>query len=162
MFRQNLTLNLIETKSSASKKSLGGSLELKSSGKGLLNLNLGGPFSSSVDLIDATVPLERQGWYHGAISRVEAECTLRPLNEGSFLVRNSESTRQDYSLSLKSAKGFMHMRIQKNDAGQYILGQFSRPFDSIPEMIRHFCLNRLPIRGAEHMVLLEPVIAQLL
>uniref|UniRef100_A0A1B0DFC1 Uncharacterized protein n=1 Tax=Phlebotomus papatasi TaxID=29031 RepID=A0A1B0DFC1_PHLPP len=50
----------------------------------------------------------------------------------------------------------MHMRIQKNDGGQYILGQFSRPFDSIPEMIRHFCLNRLPIRGAEHMVLLEP------
>lgn len=100
MFRQNLTLNLMETKSSASKKSLGGSLELKSSGKGLLNLNLGG-YSSGVDLIDATVPLERQGWYHGAISRVEAESTLRSLNEGSFLVRNSESTRQDYSLSLK-------------------------------------------------------------
>ncbi|XP_059610278.1 uncharacterized protein LOC132257409 isoform X2 [Phlebotomus argentipes] len=161
MFRQNLTLNLMETKAASGKKCLGGSLELKSSGKGLLNLNLGA-YSAGLDLIDATVPLERQGWYHGAISRVEAECTLRPLNEGSFLVRNSESTRQDYSLSLKSAKGFMHMRIQKNDAGQYILGQFSRPFDSIPEMIRHFCLNRLPIRGAEHMVLLEPVIAQLL
>ncbi|GAB0088612.1 uncharacterized protein DMENIID0001_030690 [Sergentomyia squamirostris] len=162
MFRQNLTLNLLEAKSAATKKSsLGGSLDHKSSGKGLLNLNLGA-YASGVDLIDATIPLERQGWYHGAISRVEAESTLRPLNEGSFLVRNSESTRQDYSLSLKSAKGFMHMRIQKNDAGQYILGQFSRPFDSIPEMIRHFCLNRLPIRGAEHMVLLEPIIAQLL
>lgn len=57
----------------------------------------------------------------------------------------------------------MHMRIQRqNDSGEYILGQFSRPFKSIPEMIRHFCLNRLPVRGAEHMCLLEPVIAQLL
>jgi SH2 domain. len=40
-------------------------------------------------------------WYHGAITRVEAENVLRLLKEGSYLVRNSESTRQDYSLSLK-------------------------------------------------------------
>lgn len=40
-------------------------------------------------------------WYHGSITRIEAETTLRPLSEGSFLVRNCESTKQDYSLSLK-------------------------------------------------------------
>lgn len=62
----------------------------------------------------------------------------------------------------RGAKGFMHMRIQRNEAGQYILGQFSRPFETVPDMIRHFCLNRLPVRGAEHMCLIEPVIAQLL
>lgn len=56
----------------------------------------------------------------------------------------------------------MHMRIQRNESGQYILGQFSRPFETVPDMIRHFCLNRLPVRGAEHMCLIEPVIAQLL
>ena len=57
----------------------------------------------------------------------------------------------------------MHMRIQRdNDTGNFILGQFSRPFSTIPEMIRHFCLNRLPVRGAEHMYLLQPVIAQFL
>lgn len=55
------------------------------------------------------------------------------------------------------------MRIQKNNAdGTFILGQFSKPFCSIPVMIRHFSLNRLPIRGAEHMCLIQPVIAQLL
>lgn len=55
------------------------------------------------------------------------------------------------------------MRIQRNDeTGEFILGQFSRPFTSIPDMIRHFCLNRLPVRGAEHMVLLDPVDAQIL
>lgn len=56
----------------------------------------------------------------------------------------------------------MHMRIQMNEAAQYILGQFSQPFGSISEIIRHYCLNRLPVRGAEHMCLLEPVAAQLL
>lgn len=55
------------------------------------------------------------------------------------------------------------MRIQKNsENGCFILGQFSKPFLSIPEMIKHFSMNRLPIRGAEHMCLLQPVIAQLL
>ena len=40
-------------------------------------------------------------WYHGAITRVEAEKTLRSEREGSYLVRICESSRQDYSLSLK-------------------------------------------------------------
>jgi len=40
-------------------------------------------------------------WYHGAITRVEAEAVLRMNGEGSYLVRNSESTRLDYSLSVK-------------------------------------------------------------
>uniref|UniRef100_A0A182UJM2 SH2 domain-containing adapter protein D n=1 Tax=Anopheles melas TaxID=34690 RepID=A0A182UJM2_9DIPT len=151
-FKQSLTLNLNECGQRLPKKF--GTLDLG------LNLGTNRP---NVDLIDASIPLDRQGWYHGSISRIDAEKILRPLSEGSFLVRNSESTRQDYSLTLKSAKGFMHMRIQRDaDSGQFILGQFSRPFPTIPDMIRHFCLNRLPVRGAEHMCLLEPVIAQIL
>ncbi|XP_033229485.1 uncharacterized protein LOC117181025 [Belonocnema kinseyi] len=131
-------------------------------------LSLGLPLELSAsrvaaDLVDVDLPLERQGWYHGSITRIEAEAVLRLLREGSYLVRNSESTKQDYSLSLKSARGFMHMRIQKHeDIKAFILGQFSKPFDTIPEMVRHFSVNRLPIRGAEHMCLLHPVIAQLL
>ncbi|XP_017114404.1 uncharacterized protein LOC108137294 [Drosophila elegans] len=160
LFRQNLTLNLNESRQATKQF---GSLDLRGlSSNKELNMNLGQGYVTAVDLIDVTIPLERQGWYHGAITRVEAETTLRPLSEGSFLVRNCESTKQDYSLSLKGAKGFMHMRIQRNETGQYILGQFSRPFETVPEMIRHFCLNRLPVRGAEHMCLIEPVIAQLL
>ncbi|KFB36722.1 hypothetical protein ZHAS_00003881 [Anopheles sinensis] len=152
LFKQSLTLNLNECGSRQPKKF--GTLDL--------GLNLGSN-RPHVDVIDASIPLDRQGWYHGSISRIDAEKILRPLSEGSFLVRNSESTRQDYSLTLKSAKGFMHMRIQRDaDSGQFILGQFSRPFPTIPDMIRHFCLNRLPVRGAEHMCLLEPVIAQIL
>ncbi|XP_059487519.1 serine/arginine repetitive matrix protein 1 isoform X2 [Neocloeon triangulifer] len=131
---------------------------------GGLSLNFGfGALSARGDEVDVQIPLERQGWFHGAITRIEAEAELRLHPEGSYLVRNSESSRQDFSLSLKSARGFMHMRIQQDtDTGQYILGQFSKPFSSIPEMVYHYSINRLPIRGAEHMCLLHPVIEQLL
>ena len=40
-------------------------------------------------------------WFHGAITRIEAETVLRLHKEGSYLVRNSESSRQDFSLSVK-------------------------------------------------------------
>lgn len=40
-------------------------------------------------------------WYHGNVSRVEAETALRLQPPGSYLVRNCESARKDYSLSLK-------------------------------------------------------------
>ncbi|GIY45658.1 SH2 domain-containing adapter protein F [Caerostris darwini] len=127
-----------------------------------LSLNFGCAALSAVgEKVDAELTLEKQGWYHGSISRLDAENLLRVLKEGSYLVRNSESSKQDYSLSLKSARGFMHMKIVHSD-GRFILGQFSNPFSSIPEMIHHYSINKLPIKGAEHMSLLYPVIDQLL
>lgn len=53
-------------------------------------------------------------WYHGAITRIEAENVLRLLKEGSYLVRNSESTRQDYSLSLKWVKEIPQHYMYRN------------------------------------------------
>ncbi|CAB4063196.1 unnamed protein product [Lepeophtheirus salmonis] len=84
---------------------------------------------SAATWIQPNISLDRQEWFHGSITRVEAESVLRLHKEGSYLVRNSESSRQDYSLSLKSSHGFMHMRIQKDpkNPSKYILGQFSKP-----------------------------------
>ncbi|XP_040916413.1 SH2 domain-containing adapter protein F-like isoform X2 [Toxotes jaculatrix] len=57
--------------------------------------------SSLGERIDPTMPLENQFWYHGAISRTDAESLLRLCKEASYLVRNSETSKNDYSLSLK-------------------------------------------------------------
>jgi len=71
-------------------------------------------------------------------------------------------------LSGRSPRGFMHMKIVSCDdggscgGGHFILGQFSQPFDSIPQMIHHYTINKLPIKGAEHMSLLHPVNNELL
>ncbi|KPI99672.1 SH2 domain-containing adapter protein B [Papilio xuthus] len=132
----------------------------ESGGKGL-HLNLG-PIAPPRDLIDASLPLDRQGWYHGTLSRVEAEGLLRDANEGVFLVRNSESAKHDYSLSLKSTRGFMHMRICRGAEG-YTLGGAATAFPSVPALLRHYVTaQRLPVRGAEHMALSTPLPAVLL
>lgn len=51
--------------------------------------------------IDPNLPLERQEWYHGGISKAEAEDSLRHQEEGSYLVRNVDIRRQEFSLILK-------------------------------------------------------------
>jgi len=113
-------------------------------------------------LVDPGIALHQQEWYHGNVSRIEAETALRLHPPGSYLIRNCESARKDYSLSLKSSHGYMHMRIQLTPSGHYILGQFSRPFASIADMVNYYTVNRLPIKGAEHVSLKAPLCEQLL
>ncbi|XP_029109142.1 SH2 domain-containing adapter protein F-like isoform X2 [Scleropages formosus] len=107
--------------------------------------------------IDPSLPLESQFWYHGAISRTDAESLLRLCKEASYLVRNSETSKNDFSLSLKSSQGFMHMKLSRTKENKYVLGQNSSPFDSVPEIIHFYSSRKLPIKGAEHMSLLYPV-----
>ncbi len=67
------------------------------------------------------------------------------------------------SLSLcRSCHGFMHMKFSQSRDGKFILGENSPPFDSIPEVIHYYTTNKLPIRGAEHLSLLFPVLVQTL
>ncbi|XP_070792784.1 SH2 domain-containing adapter protein D [Pituophis catenifer annectens] len=107
--------------------------------------------------IDLSLPLESQAWFHGPISRAEAETLLTLCREGSYLVRSSKASRSEYSLSLRSSQSFMHMKFTRMKDNRYILGQNSAPFESIPEVIHHFTTQELPIKGAEHLSLLYPV-----
>ncbi|XP_049574933.1 SH2 domain-containing adapter protein F isoform X1 [Syngnathus scovelli] len=115
------------------------------------------PGSSVGERIDPSMALESQFWYHGAISRTDAECLLRLCKEASYLVRNSETSKNDYSLSLKSSQGFMHMKLSRTKENKYVLGQNSCPFESVPDIIHFYSSRKLPIKGAEHMSLLYPV-----
>ena len=66
---------------------------------------------------------------------------------------------QSVFLFCRIKNSFMHLKIvcQNN---KYILGQFSKPFDTVPEMIHYYSINKLNIKGAEHKQLLHPVIQQ--
>lgn len=56
----------------------------------------------------------------------------------------------------------MHMKLTQCKDGKYVLGQNSPPFDTIPEVIHFYTTHKLPVRGAEHLSLLFPVLVQTL
>ncbi len=62
----------------------------------------------------------------------------------------------------RSCQGFMHMKFSQSKDGRYILGQNSPPFDTIPEVVHYYTTHKLPIKGAEHLSLLFPVLVQTL
>ncbi|XP_059206645.1 SH2 domain-containing adapter protein E-like [Centropristis striata] len=107
--------------------------------------------------VDPSLPLEKQSWYHGCVTRQEAEFQLQSCREASFLVRNSESDNSKYSIALKTSQGCVHIIVAQTKENGYTLDQSSCVFPSIPEVVHHYCTQRLPFNGAEHMTLLHPV-----
>uniref|UniRef100_A0A8C4QZ88 NCK adaptor protein 1a n=1 Tax=Eptatretus burgeri TaxID=7764 RepID=A0A8C4QZ88_EPTBU len=82
-----------------------------------------------------------QPWYYGAITRQQAEAVLNERgSDGDFLVRDSESSPTDFSISLKATGKNKHFKVQFTDQ-QYCIGQ--RRFDSMQSLIEHY--QRAPI-----------------
>ncbi|XP_048096113.1 cytoplasmic protein NCK2a [Alosa alosa] len=85
-------------------------------------------------------------WYYGAVTRHQAECVLNERGEeGDFLVRDSESSPSDFSVSLKAEGKNKHFKVQLLD-GAYGIGQ--RRFPSMDELLEHY--KRAPIFTSEH------------
>ncbi|CAH8833439.1 unnamed protein product [Trichobilharzia szidati] len=106
------------------------------------------------------LPLEEQPWFHPSLTRSEAEELIRNEPEGSFLVRPSETCPNDFSLTIKH-KSFLHMRISRNSAGQYILGEYSQPYTSVSQMIYHYARTLVPVLGAYSVTLTHPVLKRI-
>uniref|UniRef100_A0A4W6F2F3 Cytoplasmic protein n=1 Tax=Lates calcarifer TaxID=8187 RepID=A0A4W6F2F3_LATCA len=85
-------------------------------------------------------------WYYGNITRHQAECILNEKGEeGDFLIRDSESSPSDFSVSLKAVGKNKHFKVQLSD-GVYCIGQ--RRFNSMEELVEHY--KKAPIFTSEH------------
>ncbi|XP_048736520.2 SH2 domain-containing adapter protein D-like isoform X3 [Ostrea edulis] len=112
---------------------------------------------SMAEPIDPKLPLDIQKFYHGGITRKEAEELLVIYKEGSYLVRRSETQKNVFSLSLKGIGGIpMHLRISLLH-GEYVLGENSQPFPTVPEMVDYYTRHDLPVQNASHIKLLHPI-----
>lgn len=78
-------------------------------------------------------------WYFGKIKRIEAEKKLlMAQNEhGAFLIRDSESRRNDYSLSVRDGDTVKHYRIRQLDEGGFFIARRTT-FRTLQELVDHY------------------------
>jgi len=82
--------------------------------------------------------LESESWFFGKITRSKAEkLLLNPMRKhGCYLIRESESSPGQYSLSMRDGDSVRHFRVQSLDEGKFRLqGSPSPAFSSLPELV---------------------------
>ncbi|CAH8518800.1 unnamed protein product [Schistosoma rodhaini] len=102
--------------------------------------------------------LENQLWFHRDLSRSHAEKLLKSTPTGSFLVRRSETSKTELSLSIKRESDVLHMKISQDpETGGYVLGEYSQPYPSVSSMIYRYSRTLLPVRGTTPVLLRFPI-----
>ncbi|MCL4136561.1 UNVERIFIED_CONTAM: hypothetical protein GTU68_017217 [Idotea baltica] len=74
-------------------------------------------------------------WYYGRITRADAEKLLSNKHEGAFLVRISESSPGDFSLSVKCVDGVQHFKVLRDAHGKFFLWVVK--FNSLNELVEY-------------------------
>lgn len=88
--------------------------------------------------------IQAEEWYFGKMGRKDSERQLLSFGNprGAFLIRESETTKGAYSLSIRDwdqAKGehVKHYKIRKLDTGGYYITARAQ-FDSVQELVQHY------------------------
>nr|XP_056723652.1 tyrosine-protein kinase ZAP-70 [Euleptes europaea] len=94
-----------------------------------------------VEKLIATTAHEKMPWYHGSISREQAESRLYSgaQPDGKFLLRESKE-KNSYALSLTYGKTVYHYRINQDKAGKYSIEDGTK-FDTLWQLIEYLKLK---------------------
>ncbi|XP_032520074.1 tyrosine-protein kinase HCK isoform X1 [Danaus plexippus] len=89
--------------------------------------------------LDTYMKLNTMPWYFRKIKRIEAEKKLLlPENEhGAFLIRDSESRHNDFSLSVRDGDTVKHYRIRQLDEGGFFIARRTT-FRTLQELVEHY------------------------
>lgn len=83
--------------------------------------------------------IEAEPWYFGKLRRVDADKKLlMPENEhGAFIIRDSESRQNDFSLSVRDHECVKHYRIRQLDDGGFFIARRTA-FRTLQELVEHY------------------------
>lgn len=110
-----------------------------------------GTENNSQEAMDEQCSLEiRAPWYHGPLSRTDAESLI--FRDGDFLVRDSTSHRGQVVLSSMSKGEYQHLLLFDPADGKVrnISGQV---FSSVKSFIEHYCLNEIEVQFSHNCFL---------
>ncbi|KAF5919968.1 hypothetical protein HPG69_014334 [Diceros bicornis minor] len=85
------------------------------------------------------IPPKPHWWFFGAIKRADAEKQLlySENQTGAFLIRESESQKGEFSLSVLDEGVVKHYRIRRLDAGGFFLAR-RQTFSTLNEFVSHY------------------------
>lgn len=81
------------------------------------------------------IEMKPHDWYYGRITRADAEKMLMNKHEGAFVVRVSESSPADFSLSVKCGDGVQHFKVLRDASGKFFLWVVK--FSSLNELVEY-------------------------
>jgi len=81
------------------------------------------------------IEMKKHDWYYGRITRADAEKLLNSKHEGAFLIRVSESSPGDFSLSVKCGDGVQHFKVLRDTKGMFFLWVVK--FPSLNELVEY-------------------------
>jgi len=81
------------------------------------------------------IEMKKHDWYYGRITRADAEKLLSNKHEGAFLIRVSESSPGDFSLSVKCGDGVQHFKVLRDTSGKFFLWVVK--FNSLNELVEY-------------------------
>ncbi|XP_015127169.1 SHC-transforming protein 1 [Diachasma alloeum] len=114
------------------------------------------PFSTAISEMNKLSPrsqqhqLKTEVWYHGSVSRPEAESML--TKDGDFLVRESQGSPGQYVLTGMNNGIPKHLLLIDPEG---VVRTKDRIFDSVSHLVNHHCDNALPIISADSALVLR-------
>ncbi|WKY14214.1 hypothetical protein Q1695_000057 [Nippostrongylus brasiliensis] len=84
--------------------------------------------------------LDKHGWYHGKVSRSESEYILESGINGSFLVRESETSIGQFSISVRNDGRVYHYRINVDPDKKLYITQEAK-FNTLAELVHHHSIQ---------------------
>jgi hypothetical protein len=84
-----------------------------------------GPFDQKI--LIRYEELIREGWFHGFLSKAEAEERLKPRSDGTYLVRFSANNPNNYVISKKGSEGVKHMLVLHKPSEGFLFNKNTYP-----------------------------------
>ncbi|KAG9338893.1 hypothetical protein JZ751_025333 [Albula glossodonta] len=78
-------------------------------------------------------------WYQENASRSMAEESLMSRELGAFLIRGSQSSPGDFSISVRHDSDVQHFKVMKDNKGQYYL--WAEKFSSLNKLVEYYKSN---------------------
>ncbi|CAI9165949.1 unnamed protein product [Rangifer tarandus platyrhynchus] len=87
------------------------------------------------------IDIEFPEWFHEGLSRHQAESLLMSKELGCFIIRASQSSPGDFSISVRHEDDVQHFKVMRDNKGNYFL--WTEKFPSLNKLVDYYRKNSI-------------------